>query len=115
MVNDGCKVAIRIEPFMYPMANVLQSAAGASAVIGSNIVLADMCSDVVGSKRITLPCELPDEMVSGCGLYGIIFYLPNAIFEFFIHAAVLISSYEANLAISSPVTTSHTMVVRLLS
>jgi hypothetical protein len=60
-VNEGCKVAIKIDPFMYPKAKVRQSAAGASAVMGSNMVLADMCSDVDGSNRITLPCELPEE------------------------------------------------------
>lgn len=40
----------------YPIAYVLQSAAGDKAVIGiwSN-VLAEMCSDVVGSNNITLP------------------------------------------------------------
>lgn len=42
------------------MANVRQSAAGAIAVtIIWSIVLADMCSDVVGSNSIMFPCELP--------------------------------------------------------
>ncbi len=42
------------------MANVLQSAAGEMAVIAIwSIVLAERCSDVVGSKRITFPCALP--------------------------------------------------------
>ena len=81
MVNLGCNVAIKSEPFWYlwqdrvsfctfvkmsqkpctyPMAKVLQSAAGAMAVIAIwSMVLADMCSDVVGSKRITLPWVLP--------------------------------------------------------
>ena len=40
----------------YPMAKVLQSAAGASDVIAIwSIVLAEMCSEVVGSNRITFP------------------------------------------------------------
>ena len=44
------------------MAYVLQSAAGAKAVIGIwSIVLAEICSDVVGSKRMTFPWELPAE------------------------------------------------------
>lgn len=79
MVNRGCKVAISNEPFWYlyrcqhvdsalvtvvdatyPMANVLQSADGASAVTAIwSIVLAEMCSEVVGSKRMIFPCVLP--------------------------------------------------------
>lgn len=55
IVKEGCNVAISIEPFRYPIAKVLQSAAGASAVIGSKIVLAEMCSEVDGSNKITLP------------------------------------------------------------
>lgn len=39
----------------HPMANVLQSAAGASAVMGSKMVLAERCSDVEGSKSMMLP------------------------------------------------------------
>lgn len=39
-----------------PMANVLQSAEGASAVTAIwSIVLAEMCSDVVGSKSMMFP------------------------------------------------------------
>lgn len=39
-----------------PIAYVLQSAAGASEVIGIwSIVLAEICSDVDGSNNITLP------------------------------------------------------------
>jgi len=42
------------------MAYVLQSAAGAKAVIGIwSIVLAEMCSDVVGSNKITFPWAFP--------------------------------------------------------
>lgn len=55
IVNDGCSVAMSMEPFKYPMANVLQSDAGASEVIGSKIVRAEMCSDVDGSNKMTLP------------------------------------------------------------
>lgn len=55
IVNDGWSVAMSIEPFMYPTANVLQSEAGAIAVIGSYIVRADMCSEVEGSNKMTLP------------------------------------------------------------
>ena len=71
IVNDGRSVAINIDPFMYlpqlaprilvkssptyPIANVRQSAEGASAVIGSYIVRAAMCSDVEGSNRMILP------------------------------------------------------------
>jgi hypothetical protein len=59
MVNWGRRVAIKIEPFWYPMAYVRQSVAGARAVIGSKIVRAEMCSEVGGSKRITSPLPLP--------------------------------------------------------
>ena len=76
MVKDGCRVAIRMEPLRYlelsvvmpmrchffcthPMANVLQSEAGANAVMGSKMVLADRCSEVEGSNRMMLPCALP--------------------------------------------------------
>lgn len=53
------KVEIEVS---YPIAYVLQSAAGAKAVIGIwSIVLAEMCSDVVGSKRMTFPWALPGE------------------------------------------------------
>lgn len=55
MVKDGCSVAISIEPLRYPIANALQSEAGAIAVIGSKIVRAEMCSEVDGSKRMMLP------------------------------------------------------------
>lgn len=115
IVNDGCSVAMSIDPFMYPSANVLQSAAGASAVMGSNMVLADICSDVDGSNKMTFPCELPEECKRTSIKIRCRETSPNAILEFFIHAAVRMSSYEANLAISSPVITSQTIVVRLLS
>jgi hypothetical protein len=50
---------VRWEGERYPMAYDLQSEAGASAVMGSNIVLAETCSWVAGSKRITSPFVLP--------------------------------------------------------
>jgi hypothetical protein len=78
IVKDGCKFAMRMEPFIYlrrvsihltnvgrtkwkayPIAKVRQSDEGASAVMGSNIVRADICSDVDGSNKITLPWEFP--------------------------------------------------------
>lgn len=59
IVNCGCSAANRIEPFLYPIAYVLQSEDGAKAVIGSCIVLEDMCSLEEGSKRITSPFSLP--------------------------------------------------------
>ena len=55
IVKEGCNVAMSIEPLRYPIANVRQSAAGAMAVIGSNIVRAETCSEVEGSKRMMLP------------------------------------------------------------
>lgn len=55
IVNEGCKVAISIDPLRYPIANVRQSAEGAIEVIGSKIVLAEMCSEVDGSNKIMLP------------------------------------------------------------
>jgi hypothetical protein len=48
----------------YPIAKVLQSAAGANAVIGSKIVLAEMCSEVEGSKRMTLPWAFPSPVLA---------------------------------------------------
>lgn len=71
IVKAGCSVATSIEPLRYlqelarcdptisrrthPIANVLQSVAGAIAVMGSNIVLVEMCSDVEGSKSVIEP------------------------------------------------------------
>jgi hypothetical protein len=71
IVNEGWRVAMSMEPLRYlkaisvednhsfrgthPMAKVLQSAAGANAVMGSKIVLAERCSDVEGSKRMMFP------------------------------------------------------------
>ena len=43
----------------YPTAKVLQSECGARAVMGSYMVRDEMCSFVVGSKRIIFPCEFP--------------------------------------------------------
>ncbi len=48
-----------------PIAKVLQSAAGAMAETAIwSIVLDEMCSDVVGSKRITFPWALPGTTIS---------------------------------------------------
>lgn len=48
--------------YTYPIAYVRQSADGAIEVIGIwSIVLAEMCSEVDGSKRITFPCALPEK------------------------------------------------------
>ena len=71
IVKAGCKVATKIEPLRYlqklvksstnsqdctdPMANVLQSLAGAIAVIGSKIVRVDICSEVEGSNSVIDP------------------------------------------------------------
>ena len=46
---------MRIELLRYPIANVLQSEEGASAVIGSKMVRAAICFEVEGSNRIILP------------------------------------------------------------
>lgn len=56
-----CLLALlaRSECNTHPIANVRQSEAGARAVIGSKMVLAERCSDVEGSKRMMLPCALP--------------------------------------------------------
>ena len=43
----------------YPIACVWQSVAGAIAVMGSKIVLAEICSEVEGSKTTTVPWALP--------------------------------------------------------
>jgi hypothetical protein len=81
MVNLGCNAAIKSDPLAnlnsvshrlppenhstYPMAYVLQSAAGANAVIGIwSIVLAEICSEVDGSNKITFPCALPANMLA---------------------------------------------------
>lgn len=96
----------------YPMANVLQSAAGARDVMGSKIVLAERCSDVFGSNRMMLPWAFPGRLVST--------YLqqlhprrdvPKATFPLRIQAATLICSYDAKRASSSPVSRSQTMAV----
>lgn len=51
--------------YTYPIANVLQSADGAKAVTAIwSMVLDEMCSDVVGSKRITFPWVLPASNMS---------------------------------------------------
>lgn len=47
----------------YPMANVRESADGASAVMGSKIVLAEILSWVDGSKSMIEPCILPGQVV----------------------------------------------------
>lgn len=75
MQKMGWSMATRIEPFRYlekvlvqyrgkadvahPIANVFESDAGAKAVTGSTIVLAEVCSAVEGSNKMTLPCEFP--------------------------------------------------------
>jgi hypothetical protein len=48
----------------HPIANVLQSVAGAMAVMGSYIVRVEMCSDVEGSKSVTDPWAFPVVCVS---------------------------------------------------
>ena len=59
MQSPKSKECIRhgdIMDITYPMAYVRQSADGASAVIGIwSIVLAEMCSEVMGSNKITFP------------------------------------------------------------
>ena len=55
IVNEGWRVAMRIEPLRYPIAKVLQSEEGASAVIGSKMVRAEICSEVAGSNKMILP------------------------------------------------------------
>ena len=75
IVKAGCNVATSIEPLRYlkssakshpqvqdsthPIANVLQSFAGAIAVIGSNIVRVETCSDVDDSNNVIEPCVFP--------------------------------------------------------
>lgn len=44
------------------MAKVLQSIVGARAVIGSNIVRADICSEVEGSNNMISPLMFPIAM-----------------------------------------------------
>lgn len=49
----------------HPIAKVLQSADGANAVTAIwSIVLAEMCSEVVGSKRMMFPWVLPGNMLA---------------------------------------------------
>ena len=59
MAADG-----RMLAHTHPMAKVLQSAAGAKAVMGSKMVLAERCSDVEGSNRMMLPWAFPGSKVS---------------------------------------------------
>jgi hypothetical protein len=47
------------QDFTYPIANVLQSFEGAIAVMGSNMVRVETCSDVDDSNNVIEPCELP--------------------------------------------------------
>ena len=94
MVKDGFRVAIKIDPFKYPIAKALQSEAGAMAVTGSKIVRAEMCSEVGGSNKITLPWSLP-----------------KAMFPFRMKLATRICSYEEKRATSPPVRMSHTIAV----
>lgn len=61
IVNCGWRLASKIEPFRYPIAYVLQSEDGASAVMGSKIVLEETCSLLEGSNRMTSPFSLPDK------------------------------------------------------
>jgi hypothetical protein len=113
-VKDGCRVAMRIDPLRYPIAKVLQSEAGANAVMGSKMVLAERCSDVEGSKRMMLPCAFPGPLLAP-RLAGAILPAPEdspkATFPFLIHVATRICSYDANRATSSPVSRSHTIAV----
>lgn len=145
MVNRGCSVAISREPFWYldgcqhglfgappplgggymgsmstyPIAKVLQSADGANAVTAIwSIVLAEICSEVVGSKRIMFPWVLPGGSchISSCRDFeGKVSGLPNATLPFLIHAATVRCSYEAKRATSSPDMMSQTMAVWLAS
>src|SRR3954466_2213332 len=59
MAADG-----RMFAYTHPMAKVLQSAAGAKAVMGSKMVLAERCSDVEGSNKMMLPWAFPGSDVS---------------------------------------------------
>lgn len=75
IVKAGCNVATSIEPLRYlsmsvrlfrlrqdcthPIANVLQSFEGAIAVMGSNMVRVETCSDVDDSNNVIEPCEFP--------------------------------------------------------
>jgi hypothetical protein len=81
------------------------------AVIGSKMVLAETCSLVDGSKRMTSPLPLPSEFQisyrNRLGRYD----PPNAILPLRIHAATLSGSYEAKREIWSPVNRSQTMAV----
>ena len=86
-------------------------------MMGSKMVLAEMCSEVEGSKRMMLPCALPASGLEmegtteglNIGLLGI--HAPKATLPFLIHVATLIWSYEAKRATSSPVRRSHTIAV----
>lgn len=50
---------VQFQCLKYPIAYVRQSVAGASAVMGSKIVRAEVCSEVGGSNRITSPLPFP--------------------------------------------------------
>ena len=85
------------------MANVFSSCAGAKAVMGSNMVLEDLCSEVDGSKVMTLPFALPSWRQWSVSHSGQWVVLPKATQPPLIHAATRISSYAAKRAISPPV------------
>lgn len=92
----------------YPNAKVLQSAAGAIEHNGSNIVRADIDSDLLGSNKITFPIESPARRNSQLAYVTQhqLFHEnknmnpPKAKFPFFIQAADLSPSNEEYLAIS---------------
>jgi hypothetical protein len=77
----------------HPIANVLQSVAGAIAVMGSYIVRVEMCSDVEGSKSVTDPWAFPVVYVSAYQpSVRIKRALPKATFPFRMKDATLMGS-----------------------
>lgn len=81
------------------------------------MVRAEMCSEVDGSKRITLPCVLPGyaRQHSKRVVQRMMRSLPNATFPLRMKVATLICSYAAKRATSSPVRRSQTMAVLPMS
>lgn len=62
MSRNTIKVVVRA--MAYPIANVRQSEEGARDVIAIwSIVLNEICSEVVGSKRMIFPLVLPESHV----------------------------------------------------
>lgn len=142
IVKAGDKAAMSTEPLLYllcnmqsqnvylehcgmhtyPKANALQSAVGAIAHRGSNIVRAVIASAFSGLKSMRLPKESPASQPKSqkrrparrANAGGNV-TIPKTRFPFFIHDATRISSYASYCESTSPESISQTIAVLDLS